>query len=166
MEQDNQSDNQIFINAMHQLKKLDQKKTITNKDLSEKLNNTPIEDKAYNFKIDNFIRTVEPEEIINQHHDGVNLKNLTTTSIAHTIDLHNLNLIQSGNIVHQTIDHCYNNQNRYLKIITGKGETATLKTAVIEWLTTNSKILGFKSAPNSDGGAGCLYVLIKKRRNT
>jgi DNA-nicking Smr family endonuclease len=166
MDKNTSSEDEIFINAMHDVIPINKNKIAPKTNYNINIKKTNYNSIQFDFKQSDFNTSYKPEEIIEIKKSGVDLKHLETKNIQYSIDLHELTIDQAGNKVYTAIEQCYTTQQRYLKIITGKGQKAILKTAVINWLTDNSKVLGFKTAPNSDGGAGCLYVLIKKRRNS
>jgi DNA-nicking Smr family endonuclease len=168
MEKNCSDDKLIFEKAMQNITPLKQKNLTSQKNnksdqlIIKTTKNLINNEKEFYWRSDEQTTTVAPDAIINFSKKGVNLKTLNTKTIEYQIDLHGQNIDQAAKLVHKAIEHCCNCNYRQLKIITGKGELAILKSAVIHWLKNHLKVLGFKTAPNQDGGAGCLYVLIKR----
>ncbi len=88
------------------------------------------------------------------------------------IDLHGLNAEQSYNNLVAFFRNSYHRGLRTVLVVTGKGKnsfngTPILRTKVQEWFTKDPfkrVVLAFCSAKEEDGGAGALYVLIRKRK--
>ena len=99
------------------------------------------------------------DEEVTFKHPGVHLKSLKNPKAI--IDLHGMSKDQAAIAFHNKITKCYNENIRTLKLIHGKGK-AILKSAIHSWLQKHPLILGFCSAPNHDGGSGCLYILIRR----
>ena len=93
-------------------------------------------------------------------HNGVHLKFKYPPKTF--IDLHSMSLDDAAELLHNTLLNCYQASIRELKVIHGKGKAARLKSAVFSWLQKHPLVLGFCSAPNYDGGSGCVYVLIRR----
>ena len=84
--------------------------------------------------------------------------------VSATLDLHGLTQSIAHGKVFSFINMSYDKGFRKLIIVTGKGK-GVLQSAVPEWLnhhTLRSKILSFDSAQGHHGGAGALYVLLKR----
>ena len=111
-------------------------------------------------------KPIDRDERVEFAHSGVDLSIIKSSKqpIDYLIDLHGMNLDQAAVLVHETISKAQKTNSRKLKIIHGKGKSAILKTAVISWLQNHPLILGFCSAALNDGGSGCLYVLVKRRK--
>ncbi len=84
------------------------------------------------------------------------------------LDLHGLSSEHARAALCSFISQQYQRQHRCLLIIHGKGgrhhEAPVLKNLVPHWLKQLPEILAFHSAQPKDGGAGALYVLLKKPR--
>lgn len=84
------------------------------------------------------------------------------------IDLHGLERFEAQDRLERFIHHAYQNQNRYLLVIHGKGskhgETPILKQHLYHFLRLHPKILTLHSAHPKHGGSGALYVVLKKQK--
>lgn len=84
------------------------------------------------------------------------------------IDLHGLRPDAAREALCEFIDKKSRSANRCLLIIHGKGsrngEAPVLKNHVNHWLQQLPHVLAFHSALPRDGGAGALYVLLKRQR--
>jgi DNA-nicking Smr family endonuclease len=88
------------------------------------------------------------------------------------LDLHGQNLEQAYAALTGFIKHAYQSGKRHLLIITGRGKnspggTPVLRERVQTWFTRDPfkrVVLVFCTSKPSDGGAGALYVLLRKRK--
>jgi DNA-nicking Smr family endonuclease len=92
-----------------------------------------------------------------------------TLSISASLDLHGETQEAARTLLSQFIQHCYQNNQRYLRIVHGKGLSAKtaypiLKNQIYHWLPQFPQVLAFQSASPRDGGTGAVYVLLKARR--
>ena len=82
------------------------------------------------------------------------------------LDLHGLNLEKASGALSNFILNNYQNQQRCLLIIHGKGgqdfNAPLLKNHVHHWLMQFPEVLAFHSARPKDGGTGAVYVLLKR----
>lgn len=82
------------------------------------------------------------------------------------LDLHRYTVEQARIAVFKFIQDCRRYDVRAAIILHGKGERgdqkAVVKSHVNHWLRTIPEVLAFHSAQPNQGGAGALYVLIKK----
>lgn len=82
------------------------------------------------------------------------------------IDLHGQTIAQAQDRLCQFITQQYHLGNRCILIIHGKGgatgEAPILKNHTNHWLKQLPEVLAFHSALPRDGGAGALYVLLKR----
>ena len=96
--------------------------------------------------------------------------------IAATLDLHGLTQHQAHDALVNFIDRCYRGNRRAVLVITGKGTIATdepqatgiLRRHVPRWLNEpplRDKVLSCAPARGQHGGAGALYVLVRRRRS-
>jgi DNA-nicking Smr family endonuclease len=88
-----------------------------------------------------------------------------------TADLHGLTQVEAHRRLADFIAECYAQGRRCVIVVTGKGlgkaEPGVLKTMVPRWLNEpglRPAILGFDYAQPRHGGAGALYVLLRRRR--
>ncbi len=88
------------------------------------------------------------------------------------IDLHNLNAYQAFHTLIGFFKNAYYRDMRCILIVTGKGANSfdgrpLLRSKVCDWLVDSPfkhLVLAFCTAKHEDGGAGALYVLLRKRR--
>jgi len=83
------------------------------------------------------------------------------------LDLHGLTVAQAYQELMAFLDRCNSQSIRHIRIIHGKGRSAAsdypiLKNKVNNWLRDHPQILAFSSATKNDGGAGVLYVWLRK----
>ena len=84
------------------------------------------------------------------------------------LDLHGLRRDQAKQELVWFIRECQLKTLRCVRIIHGKGQRSpnkkpVLKTKTAGWLKQMDEILAYCTAPNTDGGTGALYVLLKRR---
>jgi DNA-nicking Smr family endonuclease len=77
------------------------------------------------------------------------------------LDLHGMTVARAKIALQECLARCKHKKIRTLLIIHGKG-TATIKSAVNTWLRNYPETLAFSSATAKDGGAGALYLLLRK----
>ncbi|SBV95983.1 Smr protein/MutS2 (fragment) [uncultured delta proteobacterium] len=90
------------------------------------------------------------------------------------VDLHGQNMEQAYATLVTFIRHAYQGGKRHLVVVTGRGKnspggTPVLRERVQAWFTRDPfkrVVLGFCSAKPGDGGAGALYVLLRKRKKS
>lgn len=88
------------------------------------------------------------------------------------IDLHGLTRDEAHRALEGFLGSAHDAGKRCVLVITGKGlrasgEMGVLRDAVPRWLNAppiRPLILAFRPAPPRDGGAGALYVLLKRKR--
>ncbi len=101
------------------------------------------------------------------------LKAGTYSPEAH-VDLHGKNIEQAYATLVSFVKHAYQDGKRHLIVVTGRGKnspggTPVLRERVQAWFTRDPfkrVVLGFCSAKPSDGGAGALYLLLRKRKKS
>ncbi len=85
------------------------------------------------------------------------------------LDLHQMTVEQARNAVLNFLFYSRERNYTCVRIIHGKGRLslsgAKLKNYVNCWLMQISWVLAFSSAQPRDGGAGALYVLLRRNRN-
>lgn len=115
----------------------------------------------------------QAETRLSYHQAGLTEKRLKQLkkgefSIERCLDLHGLHVNGASHALTHFILNAYKQGLRYLLIIHGKGgqhsDVAVLKSHVAHWLKQFPEVLAFHSAQAKDGGAGALYVLLKKQR--
>lgn len=87
-----------------------------------------------------------------------------------TIDLHGMTQSEAHAALHAFIATSQQRGRRCVLVITGKGSRSegVLRNAVPHWLNlpaTRSLVLAFAYATPAHGGAGALYVLLKRQRS-
>jgi len=86
------------------------------------------------------------------------------------LDLHGMTQEPAHRVLTKFIARAYDEGRRTLLIVTGKGTgegTGVLRQAVPRWLDEplcRAAILAIEEAQPKDGGAGALYVLLRRRR--
>jgi len=90
-----------------------------------------------------------------------------TMPIEARLDLHNLTIEEAAQALERFLQQSQQHQRRTVIIIHGKGQRTgsqlpILKNQVNIWLREWPEVLAFCSAQAKDGGAGALYVLLKK----
>lgn len=78
------------------------------------------------------------------------------------VDLHGCTVEQARAAVLQIIQMAKDENQNVIKIVHGKGPEAILKTYVNGWLRQHRDVLAFVSAPDNQGGAGAVLVLLKR----
>lgn len=84
------------------------------------------------------------------------------------LDLHGVTAARAKTLVENFIISCYQEQKRYLLIVTGRGAhgCGIIYSEIEHWLNQPNLrpyLVAFTPAHAKDGGEGALYVLIKKR---
>ncbi|TQV76909.1 DNA endonuclease SmrA [Aliikangiella marina] len=167
-----------FLNEMSDVKPLNQDKIVVNKSQSNGLNTDYRQKVAQsfgkrdrNFLTDGEVEPVEPEAILSFKLDGVQpgvFKKLRQGKYAvdYHLDLHRKTVAESRNEVYQLLKNADHNSYRTLLITHGKGAMsnppARLKSYVNHWLKQVDVVTAFHSAQPQHGGAGSVYVLLKK----
>lgn len=88
-----------------------------------------------------------------------------------TLDLHGLNQITAREALHKFIKAGYAQGHRCVLVITGKGtlsKPSLIKTRIADWLAEDAVaplILKTSQALISHGGAGALYILLRRARS-
>ena len=91
--------------------------------------------------------------------------------IQNSLDMHGLKQKEAEKSLNNFINFSFNTNLRCVLVITGKGSglggSGVLKKMTPRWLNSplnREKILSFTEAKQSDGGAGALYVLLRKNK--
>lgn len=106
--------------------------------------------------------------------DPVVVEKLKAGSYSHEahVDLHGQNMEQAYATLVGFIRYAYQNDKRHLIVVTGRGKNSpgglpVLRERAQSWFTRDPfkrVILGFCTAKPGDGGAGALYILLRRRR--
>lgn len=89
-------------------------------------------------------------------------------AVQRVLDLHGLTVDAARRATAQFIADCVAADIRCVRIIHGKGlrsaeSVPAIKSRVGGWLTRHNDVLAYASARPADGGAGALYVLLRKK---
>jgi DNA-nicking Smr family endonuclease len=119
-----------------------------------------------------FVAPVYPEEIISFKRDGIQngvFRRLQKGAyeIEAMLDLHGLTLEQARHEVYQFIADCVRYDVRSALISHGKGrrnkdQVPLLKSFLARWLPMFPEVMAYHSAQKWHGGAGAVYVLLRK----
>lgn len=125
-----------------------------------------------NYLHSSFIKQLQPQDIISFKRDGVQdgvFKRLRQGKYVcdATLDLHRMTIDEACKAVFDFIQEAIDYELRTVIITHGKGDRsphkkAVLKSYCVHWLEQIPQVLAFHSAQNQHGGAGALYVLLKK----
>lgn len=120
-----------------------------------------------NFLPANFIEQVHPQAELSFKRQGVQngvFRSLQQGrySIDATLDLHLMSIEEARDHVFHFIHDCVRFDVRTALINHGKGSQAILKSCVARWLPMFPEVMAFSSAQRFHGGAGAVYVLIRK----
>jgi DNA-nicking Smr family endonuclease len=116
---------------------------------------------------------VSAEDILSFFRPGLQTKVIRRLKQGHfpleaELDLHGLNSEQAHHVLLSFLTFCQTQHYRCVRIIHGKSHHADyqpiLKNKVNLWLREVKSVLGFHSAKPRHGGAGALYVLLKKEK--
>lgn len=83
------------------------------------------------------------------------------------LDLHRMTIDKAREVVFSFINDCVKYDLRTVLIMPGKGDRnnedpALLKSHLIHWLPQLNDVLAYHTAQPRDGGAGAMYVLLRK----
>ena len=165
-------DSQLFRSSVGEIKRIQSDK-LTPSPLSSKSNKQvnirqqhPVEHKI------TYEQTVEGNESVFFSREGVDGNTSKRMKrgdiqIADCLDLHGLTEKTAKNTINQFITLNHDHSNRYIMIVHGKGHGSDKKYPVLKNLTVNllsshPDVIAFTSAIQHDGGAGAVYVLLKK----
>ena len=91
------------------------------------------------------------------------------------LDFHGLTLEQAFNSLLYNIESAYNNNLRFLLVVTGKGKGTqegrdSIKSRFTHWMkhpNISSRVIKYTEAQKKDGGNGAFYILLKNpNKNT
>lgn len=134
-----------------------------------------------NFLSEDYIEMLDAFHILDFKRDGVQngvyrkLK-LGKYPIERRIDLHRMSVKRARQVVFDFIHQCQDDDQRSLLLVHGKGlsqklqeaqapspdDKAILKSYVNKWLREIPAVMAFHSAQAAHGGAGAVYVLLRK----
>ncbi|WP_246722603.1 DNA endonuclease SmrA [Aliikangiella sp. G2MR2-5] len=174
----NDNKNSDFLSEMAGVRPIKQDKVHQLKKPGEDIN-TPYRQKIAesfarkdkNFLTDGEVPPVEPEEILEFKLDGVQpgvYKKLRQGKYGFDfhLDLHRKTVAEARNEVYHLLRTANSLNRRVLLITHGKGIMSTpparLKSYVNYWLRQVDVVIAFHSAQPNHGGAGSVYVLLKK----
>lgn len=167
----NESDHQLFIRAMRGVKPIKKKHLLKNEPTVLKISKL-VRRKIFKPEIEPIYLTAEnmvpyaAEERVFFVRPGLQqktIRQLRQGKIPYEkiLDLHALTLREAKQKLELFLARCAQQNNRVVLLVHGKG-TAKLKSAVITWLQNYAETLGIASAQPEDGGAGALYLLLRK----
>ena len=134
-----------------------------------------------NFLSEDYIEMLDAFYIMDFKRDGVQngvyrkLK-LGKYPIEQRIDLHRMTVKRARQVVFEFVEQCVANDVRNILIVHGKGlnqrmqeaaapsadDKAILKSYLNKWLRELPQVMAFHSAQQAHGGAGAVYVLLRK----
>jgi DNA-nicking Smr family endonuclease len=118
-----------------------------------------------------YVEMVDPHDILEFKRSGVQegvyrKLRLGKYTVDAVLDLHRKTVEQSRKEVFEFIGECSRLGVRTVMILHGKGDRskppALLKSYVNKWLPQLPQVMAFHSAQRHHGGAGAMYVLLKK----
>lgn len=120
------------------------------------------------------VTPVAAEALIEFHRDGIQLRQwqkLRKGQIpwALGVDLHGITREEALRAVDRLIRQAQDEESNCIRVVHGKGHGAdrtstTIKAELNHWLRQHPQVLAFCSALPADGGAGALYVLLRRQR--
>ncbi|HSG61170.1 MAG TPA: DNA endonuclease SmrA [Pseudomonadales bacterium] len=134
-----------------------------------------------NFLSEDYVEMLDAFYILDFKRDGVQngvyrkLK-LGKYPIEQRIDLHRMTVKRARQVVFEFVEQCVENDVRNILIVHGKGlnqrlnervapspdDKAILKSYLNKWLQELPQVMAFHSAQQPHGGAGAVYVLLRK----
>lgn len=134
-----------------------------------------------NFLSEDYVEMLDAFHILDFKRDGVQngvyrkLK-LGKYPIEQRIDLHRMSVKRARQVVFEFVEQCVENDVRNILIVHGKGlnqrlkepaapspdDKAILKSYLNKWLQELPQVMAFHSAQQVHGGAGAVYVLLRK----
>ncbi len=124
---------------------------------------------------DEIKQLVDPEQELIHAANGVQLNVMKKLRKGHIpwqagLDLHGFTVDQARDELSRFIRDCARSDSRCVLVVHGKAfkndaAPAIIKSHVNDWLRQMPQVLAFISAQAKDGGAGALYVLLKRTRS-
>lgn len=118
-----------------------------------------------------FIEMVAPDDVLSFQRPGIQHGVFRKLRLGQyrsdaRLDLHRVTLAEAQRNVYRFIQDCLHHQIRCCQIIHGMGRNtqpqAMLKSHVNAWLCQLPEVIAFHTAPQTDGGFGAVYVLLRK----
>jgi DNA-nicking Smr family endonuclease len=173
------NEDDLFLQQMQGVKPLQQDKVALKKTADEKdfelLRQAASSEETVNDPLASAILTpLKPEDIVGYKKPGVQegvyrKLRLGKYEIDARLDLHRLTVEQARLEVYRFINDCIDYDLRTVMILHGKGDRAKdpakkalLKSHCMHWLEQIDAVLAYHSAQRHHGGAGAVYVLLKK----
>lgn len=117
---------------------------------------------------------LDPEQQLSFHRTGIKLKTLQQLksgklAIGGKLDLHGLTVDGAREALEHFLNRMHQADKRLVIVIHGKGKWQgmagpVLKSLCNEWLREHRLVLAFETAQPKHGGAGALYVLLRRLR--
>lgn len=121
------------------------------------------------------VEEIDSEEILSYCANGIQnnvFRKLRSGGyrISDELDLHGSTIKQAKQILLYYLQEAVQFENCCIRIIHGKGHRSgdnkpVLKTYVNHWLSEHERVLAFHTTKPRDGGAGAVYVLLKRNYN-
>ena len=118
-------------------------------------------------------KSIQPEDILSFCQPGIQLRVFRKLRTGHypisdELDLHGLTITEAKQALLHFLQLVDQLDRRCVRVIHGKGRRSNingpiLKRKVAYWLSEHGRVLAYHSTLLHDGGAGALYVLLKKR---
>ena len=127
------------------------------------------------YVVSDYVDWVDADETLEFCHGGLQHKTLNKLrrgeiAMQSRLDLHGKTAEQAGQALSNFIANSYTRGIRYVLIIHGRGKSTfaqqpVIKSHVNQWLRSDARVVAFVSASPKDGGAGALYVVLKRNRD-
>lgn len=123
-----------------------------------------------------WVEPIEPEQKIEFSRSGIQQSRLRQLrhgnfNVQYQVDLHGYKIDEARELVFEFLQFAQSQGHICVRIIHGKSHRianrqSTLKSHVNHWLRQLPEVLAFTTAPPSEGGAGSLLVLLKKKHSS
>ncbi len=172
-------DNELFRKMVGQVKPLKQKKNvgannIRPRSMAKKRSDEYSQGEYYSPLLalsDNYAETLSAEDKVSYQAPDIGLSPQLIRKIQRgeylmesQLDLHGESIETARDKLSFVLQQAHQEQKQGVLIIHGKGRQAMLKNHVVHWLKQIPWVLFFCSAQPKEGGAGALYVLLKKKK--
>lgn len=181
--EENDADLQVFLSAVQDVKRLPGKGRDVQPEVLPVAPPPPTEEEAKEDPLQDFMdgklqfALACTDEYVEGHILGLDLLTVGKLQAGQYspeshLDLHGLNTVQAFDALVGFIKGAYFKGHRTLLIVTGRGKNSPqgvpiLRSKLQSWLTQDPfrrVVLAFCTARQADGGAGALYILLRKRR--